>query len=278
MQQESIQFIQCDSTVGLMTLPADSVDVIVTSPYYNIGTDYGKFKDNDSRSKYLLDMLTWGIAVRRVLRPEGSLFLNIDGKASDPWVPFDVANAFRNIFVLQNTIHWIKSITIDDVTTGHFKPINSDRFLNQTHEYIFHFTKTGNIKIDRLAIGVPYQDKSNISRWASAADDLRCRGNSWFLPYTTKQKKSIHPAEFPVSVPDACIRLHGLPPVEERHRFLVCDPFCGTGASGIASARLGVHFIGIDINSIYLDEAFNRIQKEAPDHTIRLTRALDQTS
>jgi site-specific DNA-methyltransferase (adenine-specific) len=278
MNCDSIRLIQCDSTTGLMTLPANSVDVVVTSPYYNIGTDYGKFKDNDSRSKYLNDMLAWAIVVRRVLRPEGSLFLNIDGKATDPWVPFDVANVLREVLVLQNTIHWIKSIAINDVTVGHFKPINSDRFLNQTHEYIFHFTKTGNVPVDRLAIGVPYQDKSNVSRWASVADDLRCRGNSWFIPYTTKQKKSIHPAEFPVSVPDWCIRLHGLPPVEERHRFLVCDPFCGTGASGIASARLGVHFVGIDINSIYLDEAFRRIQQEVPEQKVSIALALDQPS
>src|SRR5207253_7485933 len=72
----------------------------------------------------------------------------------------------RDLFVLQNTIHWIKSIAIDNRTFGHFKPISSKRFLNDCQEYIFHFTKTGRVEIDRLAVGVPYQDKSNIARWS----------------------------------------------------------------------------------------------------------------
>ena len=51
---------------------------------------------------------------------------------------------------LQNTIHWVKSIAIDreagggaDLAVGHYKPINSDRFVNDCHEFIFHFTPTG---------------------------------------------------------------------------------------------------------------------------------------
>ena len=49
---------------------------------------------------------------------------------------------------------------------GHFKPINSPRFLNDCHEYVFHFTKSGRVELNRLALGVPYQDKSNIGRWS----------------------------------------------------------------------------------------------------------------
>ena len=52
-------------------------------------------------------------------------------------------------------------------TFGHFKPINSPRFLNDCHEYVFHFTKSGRVELNRLALGVPYQDKSNIARWSS---------------------------------------------------------------------------------------------------------------
>ena len=48
---------------------------------------------------------------------------------------------------------------------GHFKPIRSPKFLNGCQEFVFHFTKTGRVKIDRLSIGVPYQHKSNIKRW-----------------------------------------------------------------------------------------------------------------
>jgi hypothetical protein len=74
--------------------------------------------------------------------PEGSLFLNVGAKPTDPWTALDVAQAVRPHLRLQNIIHWVKSIAIErsaagsaagltrDLAVGHYKPINSDRFLN----------------------------------------------------------------------------------------------------------------------------------------------------
>ena len=107
---------------------------------------------------------------------------------SNPLVPHELIVELKKMFVLQNTFHWIKSITVEtrdhrQISTGHFKPLHSERFVNDCHEYVFHLTKTGNTKLDRLAVGVPYSDKSNIARWAhTRGRDLRCRGNNWFIP------------------------------------------------------------------------------------------------
>src|SRR3546814_8677430 len=98
------------------------------------------------------------------MKPGGSFFLNVGGTGADPWIVMDVANAFRESFVLQNHITWVKSVSIGDDTVGHFKPINSRRCLNNNHEAVFHFTKSGAVDIDRLAVGVPYKDKSKIAR------------------------------------------------------------------------------------------------------------------
>ncbi len=153
------------------------------------------------------------------------MFLNVGAKPTDPWIPLEVAQVARKHFKLQNTIHWVKSIAIDraatgsgsrldrDVAVGHYKPINSDRFVNDCHEYIFHFSPGGRNKLDRRAVGVPYQDPSNIARWAKSGDGLRCRGNTWFIPYETIQSRDRdrpHPASFPPKVPEQCVRLHGL--------------------------------------------------------------------
>ena len=104
-------------------------------------------------------------AAARVLRPDGSLFLNVGAKPTDPWTALDVAQAVRSHLRLQNIIHWIKSIAIDrasagaaagltrDLAVGHYKPINSDRFLNDCHEFIFHFTPQGSTALDRLRSG-----------------------------------------------------------------------------------------------------------------------------
>jgi DNA modification methylase len=143
---------------------------------------------------------------------------------------------------------------------GHFKPISSKRFVNDCHEYIFHLTKTGRVGIDRLSLGVPYQDKSNIARWRhTRGSDLRCRGNTWFIPYETiqsREKERPHPATFPVQLAEWCIKLHGLPHVET-----MLDPFLGIGNSAIAAQRCGVKkFIGIEIDETYLAEANRRLE------------------
>jgi hypothetical protein len=148
-------------------LPAQSVDVIVTSPPYNLGIQYNRYQDSLSREDYLAWTHAWVGAAMRVLRPDGSMFLNVGAKPTDPWTALDVAQAVRPHLKLQNIIHWIKSIAIDrnsagaaaglnrDLAVGHYKPINSDRFLNDCHEFIFHFTPHGSTELDRLALGVP---------------------------------------------------------------------------------------------------------------------------
>jgi len=142
---------------------------------------------------------------------------------------------------------------------GHFKPINSPRFLNDCHEYVFHFTKSGRVELNRLALGVPYQDKSNIARWRhTQGDDLRCRGNTWFVPYETiqsREKERPHPATFPVQLAEWCIKLHGVSRVET-----MLDPFLGIGNSAVGAQRCGVKkFLGFEIDDAYLAEAKRRI-------------------
>src|SRR5262249_32104345 len=146
---------------------------------------------------------------------------------------------------------------------GHYKPVNSDRFLNDCHEFLFHLTRDGRSAIDRLAIGVPYQDKSNVARWGDAATnaDRRCRGNNWFMPYETIQSRDRdrpHPATFPPKLPEQCIRLHGVD-----RAGTILDPFLGLGNSAIAAMRLERDFVGIEIDEGYLREAVQRVQHAA---------------
>src|SRR5439155_11156514 len=159
-----------DCIAGMAQLPDRHVDLVVTSPPYNLGVRYRKFSDQQDRQSYLRWCKEWAAQIGRTLKSDGSFFLNIGSAPSNPMLPHEIVLQLRETFVLQNTIHWIKSIAIEGYggdlrSHGHFKPIKSKRFVNDCHEYIFHFTKTGRVEIDRLALGVPYQDKSNIARW-----------------------------------------------------------------------------------------------------------------
>ena len=265
-----------DCLEGLRALGEGSVDVIVTSPPYNIGIRYRSYDDRRRREEYLGWLGKVAGLSREAMADRGSFFLNVGGTVTDPWIPLDVAAVFREHFVLQNLIHWVKSIAIPresmgkyphiggDIAVGHYKPINSRRFHHDCHEFIFHFTKGGDVELDKLAIGVPYQDKSNITRWKGAGGDLRDRGNTWFIPYETIRVSRPHPSTFPVGLPEMCIRDHGV----DRTR-LVLDPFMGIGATAVACVRLGVPYVGFEIDPEYIAIAEGRIaaEKERVRHT-----------
>lgn len=130
-----------------------SIDTIITSPPYNLDIKYGKYQDDLPRDSYLKWLHDVAVAMKRVLKDEGHLFLNVGYSNTDPWVAMDVAQVFRQEFILQNNFTWVKHILLNDQTHGLYKPITSDRFVSPTTESIFHFTKTGKVKVDRLAIG-----------------------------------------------------------------------------------------------------------------------------
>jgi site-specific DNA-methyltransferase (adenine-specific) len=262
------KLIHGDCLPVMRELPAESIDVVVTSPPYNLGIGYGTYRDTVPREAYLQWTVDWCREVKRLLKPNGSFFLNIGAAPSNPMLPHEVVIALRDEFVLQNTFHWIKSITVEtradeEISVGHFKPVNSKRFVTDCHEYLFHLTKNGDVALDRLAVGVSYVDKSNIAsniaRWGHTnGRDRRCRGNTWFVPYETIKNRANqrpHPATFPVQLAERCIKLHG-----QCSELTVLDPFLGIGNAVVAAQRCEVaKFIGIDLDSQYVDTATKRL-------------------
>jgi site-specific DNA-methyltransferase (adenine-specific) len=233
-----------------------SIDIVVTSPPYNLNLAYSLYDDARREDDYLDWLVAVSAGIRTVLKSDGSFFLNISGSNSKPWIPFEVIVRLRKAgFHLQNHITWIKSITIESESSGHFKPIAGQRFMHHNHEHIFHLTLNNDVRLDRLAIGIPFQDKTNIARRGHARD-LRCRGNTWFIPYPTvktRAQKYWHPGTFPVELPLWCIHLHG------KRDAVVLDPFLGTGTTLLAAHFANVAGIGIDIDTTYIDTARQRV-------------------
>lgn len=253
-----VKIFNTDCVAGMQKrLPDGSIDVIVTSPPYNLGIDYGAYDDRISRKSYLEWMFAVAIELYRVLPDTGSLFLNLGSKPTDPWVAYDVLAVFRQLFQLQNQFIWVKAISVDGVGSyGHRKPLNSQRFEDDCWEFVFHLTRTGKVPLEKLALGVPYADKTNIERYGKKAD-LRNRGNTWFVPYETtqlKKKDQPHPAIFPVQLATNCLLVHG----RDKIRF-VLDPFMGTGTTGKACQELGINCIGFEIDPGYCELAKERM-------------------
>ena len=108
----TLRFYLGDCVDWLGRFQAGSVDVIVTSPPYNLGIQYRSYDDTLPRDEYLAWSNRWIEAAAQTLGPSGSLFLNVGAKPTDPWAGLDVAQVARGHLRLQNTLHWIKSIAL----------------------------------------------------------------------------------------------------------------------------------------------------------------------
>ena len=237
----------------------ESIDVIITSPVYNIGAKYHKYNDKLPWEKYYSFITKASLEFYRSLKMDGSLFLNVGFTPRSPWTAMKIAEIFGKTFYLQNQIIWVKSVVINGKTHGHYQPLNSPRFLNNNWEFVFHFTKEGKRKLDALALSVPYIDETNKKRWASSIGKAP-EGNVWFIKHESRNQKNEakHPAVFPVLLPEKCIKLHGI-----TNNMVVLDPFMGTGATMLACRNLSnenttINGVGIELDKKYVEIAIGR--------------------
>lgn len=253
-----IQLYQGDCLQILPTFQKEIVDILITSPPYNGRIHYSLYQDNLPWPDYYSFLDKVAKEFKRVLKEDGSLFLNIGFTPRQPWIAMKVAQIFGEYFTLQNQIIYVKSIIINNKTYGHYQPLNSQRFLNNNWEYIFHFTKIGKRKLNPQL--VPYVDELNKNRWATGKGKA-LEGNVWYIPNETynQNNKTKHPAIFPVALPKKCLLLHGL-----SNQMLVVDPFAGIFTTGLACSDLSneqctVNFIGIEIDPKYVEIGKKRL-------------------
>ncbi len=185
----------------------------------------------------------------RIQKPNTLFFLNFGHLAEDKFRPFKVCNIALNVgYELNETITWVKN---------HYKPIQGQRRVNNLTEFIFVLYKGKMPKLNRLAIGVPYKDKSNAKRF-SGGRDLKCAGNVWYIGYPTinSSKQKEHNDRFPLELPERCIKLCGYD-VET-----VLDPFMGSGTTCVATKKLGKKYIGIETNPLHFTTALERLEED----------------
>jgi len=291
--------ILADCIQWMAEQPENSIDCIVTSPPYNLGADYRIYGDSRPQQEYL-DWLDHVFKeLHRILRPDGHFFLNVGYSNRAPWISMDVSNVARRHFSLQNRIVWVKSVTIGEQTHGHFKPINSNRYVTPTNEDVFHFTKGAGTRVAKLAVGVPYQDKINLQNGKRARGRIvKKMGFENYRDFNARASAQEHRAMTQElnermakigSAPD--LRCRGstwfipYPTIGNRARqrgqhpatfpielpkmcmnlaglganSVVYDPFVGTGSTLVAALQLGLKGIGTDIDGDYLTWARKRL-------------------
>jgi site-specific DNA-methyltransferase (adenine-specific) len=242
---------------GAPNVPDCSVDMIFTSPPY---------KKKDGYSPRLMQVL--GEVVGRVLRPGGRAYMNFGQLREGFARPYEARSIVDTESGLEagQTICWVKSLVVDGLQRGPYTPITmKSPTLNYGWEPIFTFYKLPELALDRLAIGVPYADKSNLKRGTRGKHgDLHCAGDVWLVPYKTtgaKKKKATatmgNAYSFPVELPRRAIKLSKM-----ARGCVVFDPFMGSGTTAVAARQLGMHAWGIELDPEKVPVIQQRWKKE----------------
>lgn len=244
----------------MRTMPAESVDAIITSPPYAMQrkATYGGIPEAD----YPAWTVAWMAEARRLLKPDGSVIINIrphirGGQISDYTLRTRLALREDGWAECDEFI-WFKSSA---PPTG--SPARPRRSWESLHWFAQHgrpysdakangvtSSRIGGLKGGRDTGNTPISDGSDRSGALPRMGIARCPDvviQGIGRPLRWEQQNISHPAVYPVPVPEWCARLI-CPP-----GGTILDPFNGSGSTGVAAIRNGWEYIGIDAVPEYID-------------------------
>lgn len=246
------------SSERMHELPDNSVDLMVTSPPYNIDISYGnhwkdrkviatkgtKYEDKIPEEEYrkMLDKVF--SETKRVLKKNGSIYLNMKSRCiKDELVPpFWVLDYFSDM-CLKNIIIW----------NFDWGGATDKRFVSR-YEFVFFFTKDSKkwvFNLDDVKIpSLNYRPDRYKSQYKNPTD-------VWKIPLVSgnSPERTTHPAQYPEKLIERIIKVATNP------GDVVLDPFIGSGTTAIVAKRLKRHYIGYDISLDYIKIAEKRINE-----------------
>lgn len=247
-------------------VPDGSIDLIITSPPYNIGKDYGEYDDNletEQYHKWLSDICA---ELYRVIKPNGNIFINIcdvgvsnkDAKGKHKIgergnfyvIPHHIVvidAMIKNGAQYSNPIIWKKPSNHKSQFGANARfcgtyPYPANCHIPSEIEYVLRFRKNG--KFQKVDKNIKEKSKVTKERWMELSSQI------WEFNGVSKMKN--HPAQFPVELPKRCI---------EGWSFIgdtVLDPFMGLGTTAIACIEMSRNYIGFELSENFLNLSLKR--------------------
>ena len=242
LQVDNIYNMDC--VEGLKQLSDNSIDLIVTSPPYNIGIDYDTWDDNLPWDKYLSWCNEWLTECYRVLKDDGRICINHYLNFKPKSVGLETAFPLFDLYNIQNEIGfkvhklamWNDRTVVKHTAWGSFMSASAPN-LQQPYEAILISYKKQWKKIN--------SGESTISK-----DDF-VEGVSGVWDLNTTPGYTI--ACFPERLPQLCIDLFTY------KGDIVLDPFSGSGTTCYVAKSLDRHYIGFEISERYWCESISRL-------------------
>jgi len=226
------------------------IDLVVTSPPYNVGIDYDKHVDTMTYDEYLKWCRKWLTKIRNALTDDGRLCINIpfsvtpehlnEVKGEDD-INYPVAADYTKICLdiglkYYRTVIWQK-IGSNKTCWGSWRSASAP-FIIDPNECILIFYKE------------QWKRKDKGISTISSREFMSYVKNLWTMHPETRSE---HPAAFPLELPNRCIKLLSY------ENDVVCDPFLGSGTTGESAVRLKRSFVGIEKSKDYFNMAKERI-------------------
>jgi site-specific DNA-methyltransferase (adenine-specific) len=232
-------------------IPSNSIDLIVTSPPYNVDIHYATFKDNIPYEKYLEFTQKWLEKALELLKPDGRLCLNIPLDKSKGRKEEGFQSVYADVLSIAKKIGWKYFTTIVWNEQNISRRTAWGSWLSARSPYVIAPVEV---------IVVLYKSKWKKTSGTGISDITReefieWTNGLWTFPGESR-KKIGHPAPFPLELPKRCIKLFSF--VGDT----VLDPFLGSGTTLIATALLNRKGIGVEIDKKYCELALKRLLNE----------------
>ncbi len=239
-----INKIICSSSEFMLEIPDNSVDLMITSPPYNVSKEYD---DDLSLDEYLELLQKVFLETYRVLVNGGRACVNVANVGRKPYIPLSdyLSRIMIDIgFNMRGEIIWNKASSASPSTAWGSWKSASNPILRDIHEYILVFSK-GDYK----------KDKRNKENTISRDDFIEWTKSIWTMK-AESAKRIGHPAPFPEELPYRLIQLYSY------KGDIILDPFMGSGTTALASLKSGRNFIGYEVKEEYVRLAYDRLSTE----------------
>jgi site-specific DNA-methyltransferase (adenine-specific) len=239
-----------DALQGVVRIPDESVDLVVSDPPYCLGKEYGNDSDKLDPEEYLEWSRRWIDAVVPKIKSTGSLYVFLTWRYSP-----EIFCHLKTKLKMLNEIIWDRRVPSMGGGTRRFSSV---------HDNIGFFAKARDYYFDIDAVRIPYDEETKKARSRSIFV-----GSKWLeTGYNPKDVWSVsrlhrihseredHPTQKPLEIIERMIKascpVHGV----------VLDPFMGSGTTAVAAHRLNRRFIGFEANPDYCEIIRRRLLNE----------------